>query len=162
MELEGSCYCGVVRFRVTSTTPYPFMRCYCTVCRKTAGAGGYAINIMARADTLRVEGDDNLAFHQARIEDPDHPGRMTTSPGKRYFCQRCGSPLWVVDPRWSEWVYPFASAIDTPLPKPPAHVNIMLDFAAPWCPEPTGTTEHNFRGYPEESIYDWHQRHASD
>ncbi|MGI9046838.1 MAG: GFA family protein, partial [Burkholderiales bacterium] len=40
MKLEGSCHCGAVRFRVESAHLYPFMRCYCSICRKTAGAGG--------------------------------------------------------------------------------------------------------------------------
>jgi hypothetical protein len=94
MRLEGSCHCGSVRFSVESHTPYPFMRCYCSICRKTQGGGGYAINIMGEAATLVVR-------------------------GKR--------ALWVYDPRWPQWVYPFASAIDTPLPKAPDEVEIMLN-----------------------------------
>ena len=46
MKLEGSCHCRAVKFTVTSHTPYPYMRCYCSICRKTAGGGGFAINIM--------------------------------------------------------------------------------------------------------------------
>jgi len=41
MELEGSCHCGAVRFRVSSGEPCPFNLCYCSICRKTAGGGGY-------------------------------------------------------------------------------------------------------------------------
>ena len=47
MQLEGSCHCQAVRFSVESHEPYPFMRCYCSICRKTAGGGGYAINLGA-------------------------------------------------------------------------------------------------------------------
>lgn len=50
MRLDGSCYCGAVEFTVESRTPYPYLRCYCSICRKTAGGGGYAINIMGIAD----------------------------------------------------------------------------------------------------------------
>ena len=39
MHLEGSCHCGKVKFSVESAEPVPFMRCYCSICRKTAGAG---------------------------------------------------------------------------------------------------------------------------
>ena len=56
MLLKGSCHCGAVRFSLRSETPYPYMWCYCSICRKTAGGGGYAINIMGRADTLKVKG----------------------------------------------------------------------------------------------------------
>ena len=56
MKLEGSCHCGAVRFSVMSHTPYPFMRCYCSICRKTAGGGGYAINIMGNTATFESKG----------------------------------------------------------------------------------------------------------
>jgi hypothetical protein len=52
MKLEGSCHCGAVKFRLESNTPMPYQRCYCSICRKTQGGGGYAINIMGWADTL--------------------------------------------------------------------------------------------------------------
>jgi hypothetical protein len=37
MLLDGSCHCGAVKFRVESPETYPFLRCYCSICRKTAG-----------------------------------------------------------------------------------------------------------------------------
>ena len=56
MNLKGSCHCGAVRFRLESAHPYPFNLCYCSICRKTAGGGGCAINIMGLAKTLRKRG----------------------------------------------------------------------------------------------------------
>ena len=56
MQLEGSCHCGAVRFSLHSTTPCPYMRCYCSICRKTAGGGGYAINIMGDYESLAITG----------------------------------------------------------------------------------------------------------
>jgi hypothetical protein len=160
LELNGSCYCGAIRFEAVSHTPYPFMRCYCSICRKTAGGGGYAINIMATADTLKVNDEPSLSSHHGRIEDPDRPGQMKTSPGERYFCRQCGSALWVADPRWPEWIFPFASAIDSALPPPPEIVHIMLDSAAPWVRIPHGEGHVHFARYPDESILDWHKRHG--
>ena len=160
MKVQGSCYCGSVKFSAISHTPYPYMRCYCSICRKTAGGGGYAINIMAQADTLKVEGQEHVAIHQARIEDADRPGQFRTSTGKRHFCSRCGSALWIADAEWPEWIYPFASAIDTPLPKPPETFHIMLEFTAPWVTVPQGQGHRRFPRYPEESILDWHKRHG--
>lgn len=159
MQLEGSCYCHGVGFELLSRTPYPYLRCYCSICRKTAGGGGYAINIMGQAETLAVNGEPHLGVHQGQIEDPD-TGELIKSPGRRYFCRRCGSALWVADPRWAEWVYPFASAIDTPLPVPPEIVHVMLDFAAPWVEIPRGPAHQHFARYPDESIVDWHRRHG--
>ena len=35
--LKGSCHCRAVRFSVQSETPYPYLWCYCSICRKTDG-----------------------------------------------------------------------------------------------------------------------------
>src|SRR5215210_5200664 len=109
----------------------------------------------------KVEGEENLTIYQARIRDPDNPEHEEVSSARRHFCRRCGSALWVYDPRWPELIHPFASAIDTPLPKPPEKVRIMLDFAAPWCEIPKDDdSERHFPRYPDESIEDWHRRHG--
>ncbi len=132
MLLKGSCHCGAVKFKLRSHTPYPYNRCYCAICRKTAGGGGYAINIMGEADTLVVEGKRHLTVYRARLK----RGKGTVaSPSRRHFCMRCGSALWVWDADWPEWVYPFASAIDTRLPVPPrrTHHHAGLDGAVGGC-----------------------------
>jgi len=36
MRLEGSCRCGAIGFSVDSHMPYPYQRCYCSICRKSA------------------------------------------------------------------------------------------------------------------------------
>ena len=69
MKLKGSCHCGAVKFTVDSHTPQPFMRCYCSICRKTAGGGGYAINIMGETATLKVTGARNVGVYRARIKE---------------------------------------------------------------------------------------------
>jgi hypothetical protein len=157
MLLQGSCHCGNVRFTVESHTPYPYMRCYCSICRKTQGGGGYAINIMGDAATLRVKGERHVRVYRARVKEKGD-ARARLSPARRHFCERCASVLWVFDPRWPEWVYPFASAIDTPLPKPPEEVELMLAYAAPWADVPKGRKHTHFREYPRESIAGWHEK----
>jgi hypothetical protein len=154
MRLEGSCHCGAVRFTVESHTPYPYMRCYCSICRKTAGGGGYAINLMGEAASLAVEGEENVTVYRVRRDG----GEDGLSSARRHFCRRCGSALWVFNPTWPDLVHPFASAIDTPLPKAPEHQNIMLDSAAPWAEVPEGETEARFPEYPDDSIEDWHRQ----
>jgi len=144
MLLKGSCHCRAVRFSLRSETPYPYMWCYCSICRKTAGGGGYAINIMGRKETLKVSGEKSLSAYQA-----------TRGGGSRYFCRRCGSALWVWDKRWAEWVYPFASAIDTKLPVPKERQLIFLASKANWSYLPEGK---RFRAYPKEAIIDWHRK----
>ncbi|MCC5811602.1 MAG: GFA family protein [Ectothiorhodospiraceae bacterium] len=156
MQLEGSCHCGAVRFRCESRAPYPFMYCYCSICRKTAGAGGYAINLHAEANSLEVEGEEHITVYRAWT---DHPRRTRRSEGERRFCRHCGSALWVWDPRWPELMHPFASAIDSPLPKPPERTHILLASKPDWVPVPDGRREWRFDGYPDESLMDWHERH---
>src|SRR3546814_7191667 len=41
MHLQGSCRCGAVGFSCDAYAPMPFLRCYCSICRKTAGGGGH-------------------------------------------------------------------------------------------------------------------------
>ena len=151
MKLEGSCHCGRVRFRLESRHPYPFNLCYCSICRKTGGGGGYAINLGGDHESLKVEGREHVSVYHAIIDGAE-------SPAERSFCARCGSALWVWDPRWPELVHPFASAIDTALPAAPERTHLMLGSKAPWVPLEPGPDDRCFDGYPEESIAEWHRR----
>lgn len=158
MRLEGSCHCGAVRFSVDSPHPYPFNLCYCSVCRKTQGGGGFAINLSGRAETLEIDGDDSLRVYRARLGDGDtHPGER--SEARRNFCGECGSHLWLYDPRWPELVHPVAGAIDTPLPVPPERVHLMTDTKASWVRVHADPSDRIIGGYPDESIEAWHRRH---
>jgi hypothetical protein len=156
MKLKGSCHCGAVTFSVLSHTPYPFMYCYCSICRKTAGGGGYAINIMGDAKTLKVTGRKHIGIYHARMT---RRKNARISSGRRHFCKKCASALWVDDPSWPELVHPFASAIDSDLPIPPERIHMMLDFAANWREVPKGKGEKHVHRYSEESIEEWHRRH---
>jgi len=157
MKLNGSCHCRRVSFSLESDHPYPYNLCYCSICRKTAGGGGYAINLGGDADSLQLEGEANLKFYQAEIVDPD-TGQTSLSPAQRHFCTHCGSALWAWDPRWPELIHPFASAIDTPLPIPPERTHLMLASRANWVELHAEPQDRQFEGYPDESIADWHTR----
>jgi hypothetical protein len=155
MKLQGSCRCGAVGFSLDSHTPYPYQRCYCTICRKTAGGGGYAINLMGDARSLKVRGHKWLAVYRAKLETG---GRCRTSSGQRHFCTRCASALWMFAPEWPELVHPFASAIDSELPQPPSSVHLMLRYKADWVQPQFGRGDQRYDEYPELSIEDWHRR----
>lgn len=157
MELSGSCHCQRVRFRCVSIHPYPFNLCYCSICRKTAGGGGYAINLSGDARTLAVEGAEHKRIYHARLVDPD-TGAVRNSRSERHFCGHCGSALWVFDPEWPGLLHPFASAIDSELPVPPERTHLMLNSRASWVPINAGPLDKQFPGYPNESIAAWHQR----
>jgi hypothetical protein len=91
MKLEGSCHCQAVRFSVESAHPVPFNLCYCSICRKTNGSGGYGINLGGDYGTLLVEGRENVAVYRARM--PEGNGGFTESSCERHFCRRCSSGL---------------------------------------------------------------------
>ena len=152
MHLEGSCHCGAVHFSLDSPHPYPYQRCYCSICRKTQGGGGYAINLGGDANTLKVDGEDSINVYHARMPD----GSRSTA--ERHFCKHCGSGLWLFSPEWPELIHPFASAIDTDLPVPPEHTHLLLNSKASWVEVQRGPEDKRFEEYPEESIADWHQR----
>ncbi|WP_417693111.1 GFA family protein [Roseibium sp.] len=151
MKLEGSCQCGAIHFSLESKTPVPYMRCYCSICRKTGGGGGCAINLGGEADTL-VWDDPHAAktSYHAKMDDGE-------SQAERHFCSRCGTSLWLWDPRWPELIHPLASAIDTRLPPPPDTVHIMLASKPDWVVVPSGPGHLHFDAYPELSIADWHK-----
>ena len=156
LKLEGSCRCGAIRFSADSHAPVPFMRCYCSICRKTAGGGGYAINLHADKTTLKVEGETAI-FH-AEIEDDE--GACRVSSGERHFCAQCGSALWVFSPEYPALFHPFASAIDSELPKAPSLVHMMLGSKASWVEPNIGPGDQCMEEYPDAGLEDWHRAHG--
>lgn len=157
MKLEGSCHCGGVRFSVQSAHPYPYQLCYCSICRKTQGGAGAAINLSGAAASLRVRGRKHLGVYRALVKNPED-ARARRSSGQRHFCTRCGSALWLYDPTWPDLIHPFASAIDTELPRPPERTHIMLEFRPAWVAVDAARGDRKFRRYPRESIAEWHAR----
>lgn len=151
MILEGSCHCGSIKFQLESPHPYPYNLCYCSVCRKTAGGGGYAINLSGKFETLKLEGKEHKKIYHV-IKN----GKQSLA--ERHFCKHCASALWVYDPRWPELVHPFASVIDSELPVPPERTHLMLDSKASWVTVESKAGDKMFPEYPEESISRWHER----
>jgi hypothetical protein len=179
MQLEGSCHCGSVRFSVNAPHPVPFLRCYCSICRKTAGGGGFAINLGADANTLKLlKGKRQLRVYRALLPSDtastapsetssdtpsgaaagDDQAKPKHSTAQRNFCARCGSALWLWDPQWPELIHPHAGAIDTPLPEPPEHVHMMLGSKANWAAVEGRDGDARFDAYPDFSLAEWHER----
>ncbi|MDH3772675.1 MAG: GFA family protein, partial [Nitrospirota bacterium] len=71
--------------------------------------------------------------------------------------KHCGSALYVFDPSWPDLLHPFASAVDTPLPRAPETVHIMLDSKPDWVEAPAAGLGGCYGEYPEQSIEDWHK-----
>lgn len=155
MRLEGSCHCGKVRFSAESKTPYPFSLCHCSICRKLAGGGGFAINIMAETGSMEIDGEENLSVYRSALNDRDVYDDDGLGFSRRHFCKHCGTMMWNHNSRHADWIYLFASAVDTPLPTPPEVRHIMVKHKAPWVVIPDG--DQQFDQYPDESIEEWHK-----
>ena len=154
-QLVGSCQCGKVEFSVSSETPVPFMFCYCSICRKTAGSA-FGCNIMGIAETLRVRGKRYLRSYHARIREVGKPTLL--SHAERWFCAECGTHLYLSDSRWPTGVWPYASAIDTRLPEPRHPISIMTKFKPSWAPKWLLQQGKCYLRYPELSIAAWHEQ----
>ena len=156
MLLKGSCHCRSVRFTVESRHPQPYQRCYCSICRKTGGGGGFMVNIGADASTLEVVGEEHKAIYRASVE---RDGHTEPSEHERHFCKRCGSHLFGFSSRWPDLVHPVAGAIDTELPRPPEYVHIMVEETsrAGWVAVEGREGDKTFERYPDESLADWHR-----
>nr|WP_321986498.1 GFA family protein [uncultured Lichenicoccus sp.] len=154
--LKGSCRCGAVNFSMRSHTPQPYQRCYCTICCKTAGGGGYAINLGALTKGMQVEDPLNAirVFHAEIVRED---GACERSTAERNHCSLCATALWLFSPEWPDLVHPFASAIDSELPVPPASVHLMLKYKPGWVVPEIGADDLCFDLYPEQSIDDWHR-----
>lgn len=157
MKLKGSCHCQAVKFSFNSKNYYPYQLCYCSICRKTQGGGGFAINISGESKTLRVTGKKNITTYKAKIKNPEDK-RSEQSTAQRNFCKICGSGLWLFSPEWPELIHPFASAIDTDLPIPPERTHCMTEFKSSWTSLNKGKKDKVFKRYPRESIAEWHER----
>ncbi|MCA9628781.1 MAG: GFA family protein [Myxococcales bacterium] len=162
MKLEGSCHCGKVRFRLESHEPVPYQRCYCSICRKTGGAGGYMINLGGDAKTLEVDGGEHVRIYRATLTRKNDAGQREEYPSRheRHFCGECGSHLWAFNSRWPELVHPVSSAIDSELPRPPENTHMMLDSKASWVEPSVGPNDRSFAEYPDTSLAQWHADHG--
>ncbi len=139
----------------------PYQRCYCTICRKTSGGGGFVINIEADATTLEVVGKEHCSVYKASVQ---NEGKTVTSNHERHFCSKCGSHLWAWNSNWPELLHPVAGAIDSDLPIPPENVHLMLEPAsrANWAAVEGKPDDAHFQQYPEESLADWHKKRHLD
>ena len=109
----------------------------------------------SRRQRQEPDGARQEIHHQVPRQD-----RRQEEPAERSFCSKCGSALWVWDPRWPELIHPFASAIDSKLPKAPEHAHILLDSKADWVPVDAKAGDQKFDEYPDQSLEDWHRAHG--
>lgn len=74
--LEGGCHCGAVRYSMPADARHAL--CYCTDCRKAAGAPAVAW-ALAPSDQVSITGEAQTY--------------VSSEHGRRHFCGQCGSGL---------------------------------------------------------------------
>ena len=120
--IEGSCLCGAVRFAIDGRVS-PLQYCHCTRCQKSAGSP-FAAAVAARTEDVRwLAGADQVRVFALPLRDEPPPYR-------RAFCQRCGSPLPVVDAERPFAVIPTGVLDGRPELTPFRH--IFVSHNPPW------------------------------
>ncbi|NOD37146.1 MULTISPECIES: GFA family protein [unclassified Ruegeria] len=84
-SLEGGCFCGEVRYRITGEAVLQLM-CFCRDCLSMTGTDGYA-GYMIKSENLQLLKGKPRTFEKTSKE-----GR----PVIKHFCGTCGSGLWGV------------------------------------------------------------------
>ena len=159
MRLDGSCHCGARAVSRRIAHAVSFHALLLLDLPQDAGRR----RLRDQHHGRRVHARASAAEVGERLSRPHRePGdtRKRLSPARRHFCRRCSSALWVSDPRWAQWVYPFASAIDTPLPKPPEEVELMLELRAEVGRRSERPQAHAFPRVSPRRHRDWHDKRA--
>ncbi len=81
--VDGGCYCGAVRYRLTSR-PLGVYRCHCKDCQRLSGAA-WSMSMMVRKSTVEVTAGETATY------------RKTADSGRvvlMHACPHCGTKLW--------------------------------------------------------------------
>ena len=81
MELEGGCYCGAIRYKITGDAQLKG-QCHCRECQYGSGGG---------ANYFMVFGGDNFEYIQGKPK--EFTRSDLESPVTRQFCGNCGTQL---------------------------------------------------------------------
>jgi hypothetical protein len=118
--VEGGCYCGAVRYRL-SARPLGVYRCHCKDCQRFSGAA-WQMSMMIRRNTLEVIAGTTSAYD--KTADSGRVARMHACPtcGTKLFNEPLSAPdLLVLKPGTlddSSWAVPAG--------------NIWVESALPW------------------------------
>jgi hypothetical protein len=102
MRIIGGCLCGSVRFEGNANPQFQ-VKCYCTDCRKTSGAG-FAAMMGFPEDAISFRGEAREFCSRA------DSGRDAI----RAFCPTCGSGVYARNSGMPGMIFVRASALDDP------------------------------------------------
>ncbi len=83
MTMEGRCFCGEIRYRLTAPVQDAYY-CHCRDCQYLSGSAFQVLGIVARGELKLLRGKPAAFRH------PTEDGSELT----RYFCPKCGTPIY--------------------------------------------------------------------
>ena len=118
VTVNGSCFCGAVRFEVDLPTLF-CAHCHCSMCRRNHGAGYVTWFAVAPAQLVVESGADHLARYESSVH------------GSRSFCRRCGSSLFCESTHYPDRIDIALGAMHEPIDREP-ELHVYFDSRAPW------------------------------
>jgi len=109
-KMTGGCLCGDVRYEYQGEVGSAGI-CHCSDCRRISGSA-FGVSVkLAKAGFAILSGA--LSGYTKRADS----GRELT----RYFCSRCGSPIYTASAAHPDFVYVKAGSLDDPALVRPAY-----------------------------------------
>jgi hypothetical protein len=125
-KIEGGCLCGDIRYESTAA-PVLSAVCHCTQCQKQSGSA-FSTNLVVPAESFRLTMQPPVRFN-------DVGGSGLGM--KRYFCGRCGSPVYTELEAQPGVVVIKAGTLDDPSSVSP-QIHIWRRSAQAWMAAPGG------------------------
>jgi len=125
-EIQGSCACGTIRFTLDGEVRN-LVNCHCTKCRKLNGGAFSSYAVVRKADLRFGAGEATLSAYHL-------PSGFT-----KYFCRRCGAPIYNANPDFPAHRMVFLGALERPEEVAPK-MNIFCSTMLDWAGEVAGLT----------------------
>jgi hypothetical protein len=117
-QVDGSCLCGAVRFRIRTPTLF-CGHCHCSMCRRNHGAAFVTWFALPSGSLEILTGSESLRQFRS------------SEQGTRSFCGSCGSSLFCESTRHPERVDVALANMEGEIDRPP-QVHVWFDDRAPW------------------------------
>ncbi len=116
-HFEASCLCGGITLSYSGEIG-PANYCHCEDCRRVTGSA-FNIGVRVERKDLKVTATSELKGYKYVSDNG--------KPIERYFCGRCGSPIFTLHPAKPEYAWVKAGIINDPTVVKPTYENWVKD-----------------------------------
>ena len=127
--MDGGCFCGAVRYRMTSKPMFVHC-CHCLDCQRQTGSA-FALNALIEADRVQI-----LSGAPVAVTVPTDSGR----PHDIYRCPKCQTALWSDYGRRKVLLFVRSGTLEKPSALKP-DVHIFTRSKQPWIGLPADTPQ---------------------